>query len=221
MTAHSAKPIIRINPHRTFSPGVTYRKLRKLTFDETVLAFQNRITTWYMAQALTGTKGHDGFLRTTMACVILDLISQYYYDPCSSNGRKFQDFLKTKIPEFNRAINPPIASYTYIRGFWHDEQIDNFAKAFWHGYRCGIIHNGMVLEYGRISWKPIANKLVTLRKREDKRGKELAVNPRSLTKRVKLIFKEYIANLRDPSEIVLRRNFVNKFQRDFGIKLTP
>ncbi len=156
-----------------------------------------------------------------MACVILDLISQYYYDLSSSDGRKFQDFLKTKIPEFNRAIDPPLASYTYMRGLWRDEQIDSFAKAFWHGYRCGIIHNGMVLEYGRISWKPIANKLVTLRKREDKRGKEIAVNPRSLTKKVKLIFKEYIANLRNPNEIVLRRNFSNKFQRDFGIKLIP
>ena len=211
------KPTITVSADRTFAPGVRYHDLQGKSFNDVVMAFTGRIQTWYIDQALRGAVSHEGFLRTVMSCIVLDLLSQYYYDLPKSQEAGFRRFLCEQIPEFSQPIEPPIRSYTYKNG-WCEEAVGSLDHAFWHGFRCGIIHNGMVLEYGRISGPPVAPMIVQLRQRNDGRGNEVAVNPNLLLDRVDQLFKKYMERLLDSAQVELRRNFAAKFERDFGIE---
>ncbi len=215
-----SKPRVVVNPSRVFAPDTHYQNLAGKSFEEVVKIFSRRVQVWYLDQALR-CKGRDGgFLRTTMSCIVLDLLSQYYFDLQNSQETGFRKFLLEKIPQFNQPIDPKIQSSTYRKGEWCVEQIDSLDKAFWHGFRCGIIHNGMILEYGRISASEVAPKIVQLREREDKNGTEVAVNPALLLERINQLFQEYIRQLLGPSETELRKKFAAKFERDFGVALT-
>lgn len=221
MTSTIRKPRISVNPTRAFAPATLYRDIKARSFNQVVAAFGNRIKTWYIDQALKATRAHEGFLLTTMSCIVLDLLSQYFYNLPNSQAAKYRQFLREQIPEFNQPIQPPIHSYTYTLQGWRKEAILSLDHAFWHGFRCGIIHNGMILEYGRISGDPIAPKIVQIRDREDSKGKEVAVNPRLLIDRVDRVSRNYVRRLTQRSERKLRNNFSAKFMRDFGLKLTP
>lgn len=218
------KPRVFVNLNRAFSPGTKYRDLLAKSFDEVVLAFQERIQKWYLDQALLASPQHEGFLQTTMACIILDIVCQYYFNLPKSSGKKFQEFLREKIGEFCNPITPPIISCSFDdkKTEWKEIELKTLDQAFWHGYRCGIIHNGMILEYGRISGS-FGEQVVQLREREDGKGQEVVVNPGILIRRVDEIFKIYIQQLldEDGSNQTLRKNFAEKFERDFGITIKP
>ena len=215
-----SKPRVVVNPSRTFAPHTHYQDLAGKSFEEVVKLFASRVQAWYLDQVLCREGGDDGFLRTTMSCVVLDLLSQYYFDLPNSQESGFRQFLREKIPQFNQRIDPEIQSSTYRNGEWRVEPIDSLDKAFWHGFRCGIIHNGMILEYGRVSTSRIAPEIIQLREREDKNGTEVAVNPILLLERVNQLFQDYIRQLLSPSETELRKKFAAKFERDFGVALT-
>ena len=208
-----------INPSRAFAPQTLYKDLVGKSFEEVVKIFASRVQTWYLDQVLHREGGDDGFLRTTMSCIVLDLLSQYYFDLPNSQESGFRQFLREKIPQFNQRIDPAIQSSTYRNGEWWVEPIHSLDKAFWHGFRCGIIHNGMILEYGRISTPRIAPEIVQLRDRDDKHGTEVAVNPVLLLERVNQLFQDYMRQLLSPSETELRKKFAAKFERDFGVVL--
>lgn len=131
-----------------------------------------------------------------------------------------------RSPEFKGRIRPPIISYRYRknknRGGWQSCEIKDLAEAFYHAFRCGIVHSAMILDYGRISGGDIVGtgKVVSLRKWGNEE-REVAVNPFELLTRVEKVFDDYVDLLRDKANRRLRINFARKFLRSFGAKVVP
>jgi hypothetical protein len=210
------KPVLRGNLERAFSPHCEYKDLLDKNFEQVVIAFKDRIKAWYIDQALFPIQKSEGFLMTTMSCIVIDLLSQYYYNLDASRREEFEKFLSEHIPEFNEKIEP-LESSTFYSDEWSPETIANLSHAFYHGFRCGIVHNGRVLEYGRISGDLEAPKIVQVKPWKNGGGREVAVNPRLLIERVDKIFHDYVDKLLDPSNKDLREKFAKKFERDFAI----
>jgi len=97
-------------------------------------------------------------------------------------------------------------------------EISDCADAFWIGFRNGIVHNAMILPFGRINRSPIG---IFNEELWDKKQNliQITINPKNLFKRVVKVFDDYISRLLVSSNIDLRNNFKNKFLRDFGWKI--
>lgn len=156
-------------------------------------------------------------------CIIIDLLSQYWYGLPSSNGKKYKDFLKILMRSFQSKIKPPLKYYWWNERnkVWEERSLHDYAQAFYQIFRCGVLHNAMIMDCGRISGKSILKKSIKLRswKYENKKGKEVAVNPILLLKNLEIFFNRYIKRLYNVRERNLRRNFIKKFEWDFGVKI--
>jgi hypothetical protein len=127
------------------------------------------------------------------------------------------------MKSFQRKIKPSLKYYSWDKDkeLWEEKSLEDYAKAFYQIFRCGILHNAMVMYYGRISGKSILKKSIKLRswKYGNRRGREIAVNPILLLKNLEIFFNQYVNKLYDAKEKELRLNFINKFEWDFGIKI--
>jgi hypothetical protein len=151
------------------------------------------------------------------------LLSQFIYGTQESSSRAYKWFLRKNMPDFRRKIKPPLKTCRYINGQgWKYEYKKDFAEAFWHAYRCGVVHSAMILDYGRISGEDIVGigRIANLR-RWGKRDREIAVNPFLLLKNTEQAFDRYIAHLLNPTNKKLRQIFAKKFYRSFGKKIKP
>lgn len=217
------------NPERNFGGGKLYKDIQKMSFEEAVQAFKGRIKSWFLNPASPIVKEGErsipnGFQVIQACCIVIDLLSQYVNDLPASQAKEYIDFLKNLDPLFVETIDPPIESWSYKKdagkgNAWiqKSERIETLAQGFYHGFRCAIVHNAMIMDYGRISGEPVAPKTVQLRPWDGKR--EIAVNPTLLFAAVLKRFDEYISDLLDKNNNELRQRFASKFERDFGIKL--
>ncbi len=220
------RPSARPNPEKAFSKDRRYGDLNPRNFDSIIRAFERRVLHWYFFQAkeIKEKVQAQGFIITQIACTIIDVLSQYVYNLQESDGNYYKRFLKEHIAEFNGFIDPPIKSFTYLKRDrkWKVEEIRDFADAFWHAFRCGVVHNAMILDYGRISGEDIVGKgrIVCLRTWGNGE-REVAVNPFELMDRLEEVFRNYIGQLLDPKNKQLRRNFSDKFYLSFGLRIVP
>ncbi len=224
--SYKRRPLPKPNPDRAFALKTHYKDLDPSDFNAIVKAFALRIKSWYFLQAkeIKDKIPYQGFVITQITCTLIDVISQFTYNLQESDGRYYKKFLTRYIPEFRERIRPPIVSYTYLkaRKRWERVELDDFADAFWHGFRCGVVHSAMILDYGRISDEAIVGTGRVISLRQWGNGeREVAVNPFALIARLESIFESYIQDLLNPNRRQLRRNFARKFLRSFGVKVNP
>jgi len=83
------------------------------------------------------------------------------------------------------------------------------ADALYHGFRCGLIHSGIILEYGRINekYKDVIKPVPWL---TDKAKIDIHVNPPLLLMELKKAFKQYVHKLRYSKDVDLKDNFKKK-----------
>jgi hypothetical protein len=215
------------NPDVTFAhPDVKYKRVLDgdYTYEDAVTDFENKVTRWYFGVAEkiedvnSSEEGLPGanFSVLMLNCMIIDLLSQYYYGMPTSKGSKFKSFVETRFSKYNKSIDPPIRSCSYMK-CWKVEGIKTIADALWHGFRCGVLHSGRILEYGRINElydTPIS--IEPWESNPDK--KDIHINTFSLLKEIKKVFKSYMKDLKSNRE-PQKRNFIKKFQFDYGVKL--
>jgi len=84
-------------------------------------------------------------------CIIIDFLSQYRYGLEASESDKFKEFFSTYLGGYNFSLKPSITSCYCYKNKWQKIEITDIANALYHGFRCGLLHSGRILEYGRIN----------------------------------------------------------------------
>ena len=203
------------NPDTAFSPGLHFGDLFGKTYIEIVDAFRARIYERYIDPANHCNENNKyNFTVLILCCVILDLLSQYFYGKESSGKLTFIQFIREYIPESGEQITPSIES-CYFKKEWTEETINDAAEGFYHCFRSGVVHSAMVLEYGRINEEH--PNIVHINK-WGKGKREIVINPSLLLSRLIEIFDDYIAKLRN-NEQPLKDCFKKKFAFDFGVEI--
>ena len=120
-------------------------------------------------------------------------------------------------------LSSPINSVIYQGNLPYPENILDLAEAFYHGFRCGVVHNAKIMEYGRINPdKMISPDIIQEKPWAPGTAQiEVSVNPSLLFKAVVAKFEDYLVRLRDKTQIDLRTKFANRFKSDTGITLAP
>lgn len=199
--------------------------LDKLSIQKVIGMFKIRIEDWYIkpGKILSDKKFHlhFDFVLINLCCIIIDTLSQYYFDAAWSTGEIFQKFLRKEFPEF-RTMLDPTKCVTFYDGNIHFRKFrimnpskdHDFAWGFYKAFRNGIVHNGLVLPFGRHNRSDKNNVIISNSWGKSNQNIELKVNPQLLFKKVKKCFKKYIRQLRRSK--TLQKRFQNKFFRDFG-----
>jgi hypothetical protein len=218
-----------VNPERHFNKSQKIQELRGKSFDEVVDIFKERINGWYfiigdtILQQPQPRRIHASFGLMIINVIIIDLLSQYEYNLFKSKGEYYGDFLKSHIPEFNNNYRNDykIKYYHPIKEIYIEDKANtcfkDYSEAFWIGFRCGIVHNAMILPFGRINTEP--KDIIDEKTWNDDNGDDrvdLVIHPINLYHRIKDIFDEYITKLKNPVNSNLINDFKDKFERDFG-----
>ncbi len=209
----------KFNPQRQFAHnGPTLEEIQKYNhFDQVVDAFSKRIRDWYLDQARNLKSGGEGFVIVCLCCVVLDMLSQYEFNLEKSEGDEFMKFLRRRSPAFQP--NLPKSIDWILSDGKTPMHVENYAKAFWLGFRNAIVHNGMVMGFGRVSG---GQGKVIDQPNANNGDLDVVVDPILLLRETENIFGWYITELKDRSNKLadpLRENFSKKFERDFGISI--
>ncbi len=229
---HNAKSIVRGGRH--FNKENLIRELNGKDLPTVIEMYRKRIKGWYIDP--TSILLHKIFQSTgdfiliDICCVIIDMLSQYEFNLQKSNGLIFQMFLKKYIPEFNILLNPnkKLKYFDVFSNIFIDDYIKNIkvskkqrkdlAWVFYLAFRNGIIHNGLVLGFGRHN-RSKSSQIIFLdhwgRKNE---YLEITINPELLFNRINEIIDIYLDKVKKAK--ILQNRFQNKFYRDFGWKAT-
>jgi len=208
------------NPKRAIAPDAHIEDLINKPYVKLVETFKERIYSRYIDAAEYVDKNGDyNFVVTVICFVVLDLLSQYVYGVPSSSPDIFKQFFRDYFKEYNQNINPPIKScfYSYKEKKWFEETINDVADGIYHCFRCGVVHSGMILEYGRIN-KLYKDEVITI-KEWDKGKQEINVNSSLLLLKIKEKFNDYIQSLKD-NDPILKQNFKKKLQFDWGLNVS-
>jgi len=217
-----------VNPEVSVAPpNVCFVDLEGKTYQEIVEIFEARILDRYIKIAesldratLEGREQWSGanFAITILCCVIIDMLSQYVYAAPASEKMIFKQFFREWLKQINHKIEPPIETCYYSKGNWFKEAINDVADAFYHCFRCGIVHSGRILEYGRINPRYPDEIIRVVTWDEKRNNREINVNPAALVKKIREVFMRYIEKLK-ANESVLKQNFVKKFKMEYGIEI--
>lgn len=214
-----------VNPNRHFNKSNKIIMLDKLSIQEVIGMFKIRIKDWYLkpGKIISDKKYHlhFDFVLINLCCIIIDTLSQYYFDAAQSTGEIFQKFLKKEFPEFRTKLDTTKRLRFYdgnkkFRIFRNIKPTNDhdFAWGFYKAFRNGIVHNGLVLPIGRHNRSDKKNMITCDFWGSSNQNIELRVNPQLLFNKVKICFNKYIRQLRMSK--TLQRRFQNKFFRDFG-----
>jgi len=213
-----------INPERNYTKEVKYKDLMGYSFEQILSEFNNRILGWFInpVDELTdegSNVGHYGFPTTMACCVLIDLLCQYREGLERSTESIYRNYLGLIHVSFNHKLSKTINSVEYKNNLPYEVIITDLAHAFYHGFRCGIIHNAKIMEYGRINGDPkIAPDVIQERKWDNEGTQiEVAVNPGLLFKVLKYNFQTYLQELGNKKNTNLRENFAKRFKQDTGI----
>jgi len=146
-------------------------------------------------------------------CLLIDTLSQYRYGELESDKKIFLKFIREICPKFKQKLPKPIQNK---RG-----KLLNDAADVLYSYRCGILHEAHIPLYGGIPGTEIfeiyESGHVTYEDGQD--CPSLIINPYKLAEVVELYFDDYIKQLLDQSNTLLRENFRKKFSASFGIEI--
>lgn len=218
------------NGTRSIAPGYVASDLNGKKFSEIIKFFKLRINSFYFTPGdvlkkdmLRNKNNDNGFMLIAISCIIFDMLCQYSKKLETSKRSEFIQFLEEKIPEFSRTFKKSgMIKYFYQKPTADVEDPANktFASYFYSGFRCGIMHNAIIMPYGGFDR---TRQLITEESWIDPLGKKprlvLGIDPIILFKKVKKIFEIYIKNLSDLKNTkfnTLRDDFKWKFRRDFG-----
>lgn len=204
------------NPEKVVASGKFIRDLDHNTYGEFVEMFEKRNTEWYLdiADYLDKCdKPGANFTVTILCCILLDLLSQYVSGSPASSRKVFKGFFRGSFTELNHLVEPPIKSCYYKDGKWFEEVIKDVADGLYHCFRCGVLHSGRILEYGRINPRYPEDVVKVM---PWNGGREINLNPSAFLEKLKKVFKDYVRKLK-AEEPGLKVKFLEKIKWEYGI----
>jgi len=219
----SPEEVLRIrgggNPDRAIAPNTHTRDLSNKSYSEIIEIFKDRIYDRYIyaADAFDKEKKYN-FVVIILCCIIVDLLSQYWYGSPASKKFYFKEFFRENFKQYNHRIIPPIRScyFDTNKDKWFEEIINDVADGFYHCFRCGVVHSAMILEYGRINERFPEEIIKVVTWGKDKN--EININTSGFLRLVKEAFDSYCEKLR-LEEQRLKNNFIKKWELDFGVQI--
>ena len=208
------------NPDRIFADSIKLKDLRNMSFDEVVDAYEKRVRNWYFGVSRKVLDDMaSNFMLTTWCAVIIDFLSQYVSGERFGSKKSFLDFFKNHLEKkYNKKIKPIDSVKPNGNDHPCPERIASIPEEFYHGFRCGLVHSGRILEYGGVNRENRKNAFVVKKwKSGRKKGFEIQLNPVILFKDLEKFFKQYLSDLKKPG--VLQNNFKKKFYWEYAIKL--
>ena len=209
----------KLNPDKAFcQDGIKHGELKGKSYLEVVKFFEKRFSGWYFnaAESIHEKTKDYNFSIVIFCCIIIDSLSQYMFgEPCATRTT-FKNFCRKHLEKYNHTLKPPIVTCRYKEPKWIKEEITDMADALYHCFRCGLLHSGRVLEYGRIN-ETYPDEIIKIVE-WGAGNKEIHIHTTGLLKELKKIFKEYIEDLQS-GEKELKRNFIKKMKIEYGLKL--
>ncbi len=216
------------NNDRSLAPRYISSDLNGKNLSEIIEFFNTRIKAFYFTPGdvlkkdmLKKRNNDNGFMLIAISCIIIDMLSQYNRRLKTSSGGEFIQFLEEELPKFANTFKKSGKIKFFYQKTIADEEdpaAGTFASYFYSGFRCGIMHNAIIMPYGGFDR---TKRLIIQESWTDSSGTRLVlgIDPIILFRRVRKIFDKYIKNLsalKNAKYDTLRDNFRWKFLRDFG-----
>ncbi len=216
-----------IQSARAFRPGTRYDQIDWSVFREVIDAFKGRINDWYIQPTKELIKhtdgGHYAFAVMALNCLLIDMMSQFYYGVLTSSATKFKEFVRVRIPALagnlpiqiglpstgNNRARPPLTTYEEV---------------LYTGFRCGILHQAHVPLYGVLYGEAKPFEFISSGATKYSNGADcpsVICHPRLVFEEIDKAFAQYLDELRnpDPSFDGLRQLFKVKFEDIFGVTI--
>ena len=191
-------------------PTTHYDEIDWDNFDAVLDGYKRRIEQWYIAPTRLLAKEHNfGFAVLTMACLLIDTLSQYEAGAEESSRKIFKKFVRRRLKGFKKTIDP----------IGH---VKDRADALWDGFRCGILHEAHLKLYCGVQPNAPDPIQVVEGQTELSDGTPcvtVVLDPMALFAQVEGAFHDLIADLRKKSNKKLRERFKRKFEASFGVKI--
>jgi len=225
-----------LDDNRNIAPGIKGKDLDGMDFNQIVDFFDKRIKAFYIKPGNHLKKkkysrrkwflrkrwdSDFGFILITISSILIDLLSQYETGLPQGKESDYVSYLGKAINEFSKNFSKIGKLYYNDRGILKNPIAVNVNKAsvFYSGFRCGIVHNAIVLTSGSYDETPATiTREKTWADAINQDHNELVVHPIKLFEELVEVFNEYIRKLKNPLPLYksLRDSFKNKFLLDFG-----
>jgi len=212
---------------RAFRRVTRYDEINWNDFGAVVDAFHGRIDDWYIlpTKELINHKdgGHYAFAVMALNCLLIDMMSQFYYGALTSSARKFQDFVRIRIPTLAGnlpvPINQPVSPHNQ-----HGTPLLKYEEVLYTGFRCGILHQAHVPLYGVLYGVPGPFDFQNNGATQYATGADcptVICHPRKVFDEIETAFLQYLDELLnpDPKFNNLRQHFKVKFEDSFGVTI--
>src|ERR1035437_8922705 len=233
---------------RAFRRLTRYDQINWKDLRAVVDAFHGRIDDWYILPTKVLISHPDGghfvFPIMAMNCLLIDMLSQFYFgndlsptelkDPknklknpvgggtLESSGAKFRDFLVDRLRHLTGPLAIPIKQPITRKN--SKPTLDTFQDVLW-GFRCGIMHQAATPLYALISGIPTVFEFRTRGVTTYADGTPcpaVVYFPQKLFNELENAFNKYLDDLLNPDPALndLRRRFKDKFEDSFGVTIS-
>ncbi len=207
---------------RHFTYDTLYSSIDWEDFAAVTKAFQDQLEYWYLYPGLALKDiEHSGFAVVSIACQLVDCLSQYEEGAAQANKNHFIEFLRLHWPEL--AVPFPVTIRTGNTS--GAPTVDDAAAAIYFGLRCGVIHEAHPILYTCINGQSDMTKyhLSGLASYQD--GTDcpvVSVDPGKFFDAIAGRLTSYLGELRDPAKKYsdLRQNFKKKFEKSYGVTIS-
>ena len=186
---------MRIKNELFFSPKHRFSQLDFEDSSEIVEAFRDRVRGFYLDPASRLADTDAAFALGSLCCVTIDFLAKYFLGADKATKQTFVRWLSSIAPQFLE------------RDPRNDQQ--TLAIRFYQDFRCGLVHQGRVLNLGQFSFEP---KEVVI---SDRTG--IIVNPRLLLDGIDHAFEAYVINAESKSSV--RDRLIKQLKEDFDQEL--
>lgn len=181
-----------------------------LSLDDKIRVFEDRVLGWQLRIAdelYSGVEDAGGnripsLIKHNGFAVLYIILSYFEMIPKFEAGN-FSEVSGIWFKRGVMAVLPEVAG--------NPDEI-SILSGMWKGARNGLYHSAMTKKNVFISGE--ANCLDY-----DQANKQLTINPGALARRSIVHFKDYIARVRNPANVTLRKNFEAKFDKEIGAQI--
>lgn len=210
---------------RHFSCEQTFHSINWESLPDVITAYKNRIENWYIEPATELAKNwHFAFSVLAINCLLIDSLSQLNNPDSTDVGKRYREFIRFKLKKFNQKVRPAIR-YTDERD--NVQNADDVADVFYLGVRNGILHEAKCALYSKLERFEGTRETFRIHQtgqtiyNDNKPCTCVAFDPLNLLDELKDVFKQYIADLRNPLPAYnrLRGKFKTVILDRFGEKI--
>jgi hypothetical protein len=216
-----------IQKARAFRRETRYDEITWTDFCAVIDAFHGRIDDWYIlpTKELINHRdgGHYAFAVMALNCLLIDMMSQFYYGTLTSGGKIFKDFVRDRLPALAGTLPMQINQPT-SRNNQNGDPLSTYEEVLYTGFRCGILHQAHVPLYGVLYGVPGPFDFQTSGATQYATGADcptVICQPSRVFEEIETAFLQYLDELLDPDPKFqsLRQSFKIKFEDSFGVTI--